>query len=221
MEIMGEVDEDPTQTIYLVRHGETKMNDENLMRGWDDPALNAEGKRDAENAGKALQGVVLDRIYSSDLRRALQTAQTILEFQTGGAELGATPDLRTIDVGAWTGKPMEQVEAQMIALQAEWQTNPAAEAPAGESWNEFQGRMLSAWQAVRAGGAERVAVVTHLRPCIWWLGFAVKNGVALRGRDLDILNRLHQTPGGISTLTYSRAQGFKILAVSGGDGLPV
>ena len=62
-EIMGEPDEDPTKRIYLCRHGETSLNAQHLMRGWDDPDLNAAGRKDASDLAKALASVDLDAVF--------------------------------------------------------------------------------------------------------------------------------------------------------------
>lgn len=213
-DIMGEPDEDPTKTVYLVRHGETALNAQHLMRGWDDPVLNEAGRQDAQDAAKALKTVQIDDVFCSDLRRAQETMQTIVKAQQKPPRVEVTELLRTVDVGAWTGKPVDEVEPKLAVLQKRWQTDPSAPAPAGESWSEFQGRQLRAWKLILAAKGARIMVVSHLRCSVWALGFALVGGVALKGEDLLLLDRVTQATARISTLTYSKKDGLKILGVN-------
>ena len=63
--------------IYLMRHGQTQLNVEHRFQGRADIPLNEKGLRQAAEAGRALRaaGIVPDRIYTSPLRRAMQTAE--------------------------------------------------------------------------------------------------------------------------------------------------
>lgn len=63
--------------IGLVRHGVTDWNLEGRMQGKNDIPLNAEGRKQAELLGKRLSGETWDRIYSSDMSRARETADII------------------------------------------------------------------------------------------------------------------------------------------------
>ena len=60
--------------IYLVRHGETVWNVEKRLQGWKDSPLTDNGVRSAKRLAKRLQGIRLDRVFSSDQTRALITA---------------------------------------------------------------------------------------------------------------------------------------------------
>ena len=63
--------------IYLVRHGETKLNREGVLQGRSDYPLNEAGKRQAEETAAKLRemGVVFTKVYSSPLIRAVETAE--------------------------------------------------------------------------------------------------------------------------------------------------
>lgn len=65
--------------VYFVRHGETFFNLYHRMQGWSDTPLTAKGKEDAANAGRALANLDFDYLFSSDLKRAVDTANIILE----------------------------------------------------------------------------------------------------------------------------------------------
>ena len=64
-------------TVYLVRHGQTAWNREEIFRGRADIPLNETGRKEALLTGQYLRGVKVDSIYSSPLSRALETAETI------------------------------------------------------------------------------------------------------------------------------------------------
>ena len=65
--------------IYFVRHGETVWNREKRIAGSTDVALTEKGREEAEERGKELEklGLKVDRIYSSPLARAYNTALII------------------------------------------------------------------------------------------------------------------------------------------------
>jgi broad specificity phosphatase PhoE len=212
--VMGELDPDPTTTIYLVRHGDTIANDQKKFRGWGMEGLNAQGKQDAVDAGQILRTIPLQIIYSSDLPRAIQTAQAIRDQQASPPVIRPMESLRTIDVGAWTGRSIATVEPAFLELQAKWRVAPNIPCPAGESFEEFQNRQISAWGSILTKKRlSQVAVVSHLRCSIWAMGYAML-GHSLKGHDLEILNHLHQFPATVTVLTYSRKEGFKILQAS-------
>jgi len=93
--------------LILARHGETDWNAERRFQGHADPPLNAKGLAQAEALAERLAGRDLRAIYSSDLRRAAQTAAVV------GDRLGLAvvklPALREIDVGEWSGLTVAEV----------------------------------------------------------------------------------------------------------------
>jgi broad specificity phosphatase PhoE len=94
-------------TLLLVRHGETDWNAERRWQGHTDVPLNARGREQAHALAEELAAEPPDVIYTSDLSRALETAEIV------GGMLGlavvADPDLREIDVGSREGLTAEQV----------------------------------------------------------------------------------------------------------------
>ncbi|KAH9966824.1 histidine phosphatase superfamily [Russula dissimulans] len=72
-----------TIRIYIVRHGETEENKQKIIQGQLDTALNFEGERQADLVAKALKDIPFDACYSSDLRRAVDTAKRILVYHSG------------------------------------------------------------------------------------------------------------------------------------------
>jgi broad specificity phosphatase PhoE len=80
----------PTDTIrvsqtrvYIVRHAETEENKQKIIQGHLDTILNSEGEGQADLVAKALKDVPFDVAYSSDLKRATDTAKRILVHHSG------------------------------------------------------------------------------------------------------------------------------------------
>ena len=86
--------------VYLVRHGESRTNQRGLGIGWLDEPLTDSGRADAKAAADVLKGAAFDRIYVSDLQRAVETAK----IATNASDFEITPALREINVGAIAGK---------------------------------------------------------------------------------------------------------------------
>jgi len=80
----------PTDTIrvsqtrvYIVRHAETEENKQKIIQGHLDTILNSEGERQADLVAEALKDIPFDVAYSSNLRRAMDTAKRILVHHSG------------------------------------------------------------------------------------------------------------------------------------------
>jgi len=80
----------PTDTIqvsqtrvYIVRHAETEDNNQKIIQGHLDTILNSEGERQADLVAIALKDIPFDAAYSSDLKRATDTAKRILVHHSG------------------------------------------------------------------------------------------------------------------------------------------
>ena len=87
--------------LILVRHGQSTHNAQARLQGQADPPLSDAGRAEAELLKAALPVFEGDRVITSDLQRAAQTAE-LLGYP------GARRDkrFREIDVGAWEGRPL-------------------------------------------------------------------------------------------------------------------
>jgi broad specificity phosphatase PhoE len=97
-------------TILLVRHAETEWNRTHRWQGHADPRLNAEGVLQAAQLARELSRDRFDAIYSSDLRRAYETADAIASNRK--LEVVKDPDLREIDIGEWSGLTTSEIQAR-------------------------------------------------------------------------------------------------------------
>ncbi len=144
--------------IYLIRHGETAHNRDQIFQGHDEVPLSDLGVRQAALLAQRMQDLPLDQIYSSDLRRAVMTASIIAAYT--GAPIRYDAGFRERDPGELTGLPY------MDAM--EFFSDAAYAPPKGERWDEFEGRVRAAFEALvqSPGMADaRVAVVAHGMVC--------------------------------------------------------
>jgi probable phosphoglycerate mutase len=137
-------------TLILARHGETDWNRDGIWQGHGDPPLNDVGRKQATELAVRLADVEIDALYSSDLRRAYETAEIIGKAK--GLEITADADLREIDIGAWSGLTRAQIEERF----------PDMERHDGEASDAFNARAVGVLRRIAAAheGA-RVLVVTH------------------------------------------------------------
>jgi probable phosphoglycerate mutase len=89
-------------TLFLVRHGETVDNARQIMQGQTQGELNERGKEQAQQVARRLADETLDAVVSSDLQRAVQTAEIIAAPH--GLTVMTTPLLRERDWGSFTGR---------------------------------------------------------------------------------------------------------------------
>lgn len=131
----------PGREVYVIRHGQTKLNAENKIRGWSDVPLDDVGQQQAIELGEALldEHIELDGIFSSDLLRALQTTLAVSRV-TGIPLLGSTKNLRPMDVGDLTGTDGKKAH-DIIGEHA--RNAPDVKVGGGESFDVFRTRFLT------------------------------------------------------------------------------
>ncbi|MFI5401799.1 MAG: histidine phosphatase family protein [Planctomycetota bacterium] len=141
--------------LLLVRHGATAWNERGLCLGRRDLPLSDAGRRQAELLRDALRGRGFDRVFSSPLARAVETARIL------GHEPVLLPDLVEIDRGEWEGRLPGEIEARDPLLRARWYADPTGLAmPGGEAFEalwERAGRAL----AFLSDGQGAVLAVGH------------------------------------------------------------
>lgn len=149
-------------TIILIRHGETDWNIERRYQGQDGPGLNDTGRAQAQQIAEHLQnGSSPTALYSSDLTRAIQTAEVI------GAVLNLAPQpdprLRERHFGAWQGFARDDIAEAYEAYRLRWDAAPLDVAPPdGETWAEVLARFTESLNAIAADHpGETVGVVSH------------------------------------------------------------
>jgi broad specificity phosphatase PhoE len=134
-------------SIYLVRHGQTAWNKEEIFRGRTDIPLDEIGLRQAELTGEYLKEVEIHAIYSSPLSRAWQTAQKIAQFHN----LNVLPLEGIIDMsfGKWEGRAHQEIKETDCETYRQWREEPhLVRLPGGESLNDVRIRAMAALEEV-------------------------------------------------------------------------
>jgi len=143
-------------TLLLVRHGETDWNREGRVQGHSDVALNDTGRAQARKLAETLAREQIDAVYSSDLRRARDTAAGVASAL--GLDVQAVPELREKHFGTWEGLTREEIVARYPDGLAE----PWGD---GESRDEMTARVLEALRDIAARhDGQTVLVVSHRGP---------------------------------------------------------
>lgn len=146
--------------MWVIRHGESENNQKKLWSGWQDVPLTEKGKQQAGRAGESLLGIDFDKVYSSDLSRARETASLALP----GMAIEEDPLLREINVGRLAGMPSDVITLEEKALGARLGYG----AYGGESREEFAQRINKFVQSLDLTQPCNLAVFSHSG---WLRGF--------------------------------------------------
>ena len=132
--------------LVLVRHGQSDWNRKNLFTGWKNPGLTDQGVSEAENTGEKLkeQGFNFDVMFTSELKRAQNTGEIILEKLN-------EPNLATIksvnlnerDYGDLTGMNKDEARDEFGEEQVHiWRRSYDVPPPGGESLKDTYDRVI-------------------------------------------------------------------------------
>jgi broad specificity phosphatase PhoE len=180
--------------FILVRHGETLWNVEKIYRGRTDVNLDGVGIKQAELLGKYLSNWEVEAIYSSPLKRALDTANIIARYQKVGVHVAE--GLIDFDYGEWQSLPEQEVQRLYLTLHNEWHDNPhKVKMPGGESLEDVRRRVIEVVNDVLSKYRGSVLLVSH----------RVVNKVlicSLLGLDNSHFWNIKQDVGGITIFNY-------------------
>lgn len=90
--------------VYVVRHGQSASNKSGVRNGQTDVPLTEEGYEDAKKAGEKIKHIKFDKIFSSDLIRAIETGKTAIP----GCEPIQFKSIREIDIGKLAGHTSDE-----------------------------------------------------------------------------------------------------------------
>lgn len=199
--------------ILLIRHGETAWNAVRRLQGHTDIPLNEEGERQARALARALASEPLDAIVSSDLGRAVQTAQAVAAHHPR-LPLHTDAGLRERGYGAFEGLLYTEIAERYPLEFAEWQARDVdAVMPAGtrvaESFRQFYQRSqdgIARWAARYP--QQCIVIVAHggVLEC----AYRAARGLTLDGpRDFTIrnatVNRFRMEGGRLSLESWGEA----------------
>ena len=181
--------------IILVRHGETRQHEEPMFIGQYDVPLSDEGRTQAAELGRKIAGLMaedveaemlgmdkfgkepmpaIERIYSSDLTRAKETADSIAaeinkayphlaEILGGAVQVRCVTGLREISLGDWDGHPIREI-ADRYPEEYERRGRDifSFKMRGAESFYDMQYRALAAFRDIlRNDDAKDIIIVAH------------------------------------------------------------
>ena len=192
-------------TALLVRHGRTTANATGLLAGRAVGVnLDEIGRDQAARTADRLAAVPLVAVVSSPLERCQQTAQYILDRQSGTPYAPVDRDLTECDYGQWQGRTLTELATEDL-----WplvQSQPSAVVfPDGESMAAMQARSVA---AIRRHDA---AVEAEHGPEAVWV--AVSHGDIIKsiladalGMHLDLFQRISVGPASVSVVRYGASR---------------
>lgn len=148
--------------LILIRHGETEYTLQERYCGFSNPPLNDKGMWQSERLAGLLEGVGIDKVYSSDLLRAYETAKIIFKNKS----LERTVEFREMNFGIFEGLKYEEIIRRYPGLYTNWATDPMKiKIPEGEGLKDLIKRVEERLFSILSRHKDRtIAVVTHGGP---------------------------------------------------------
>lgn len=147
--------------LILVRHAEAEGNIKREFHGWTDGDITEKGHIQAKLAANKLKEVKIDVLYSSSMKRTLQTAGYIAEVKN--LPIIPTDKLKEINGGQWEGQPWEELPLKWPEEYRTWENKPHIhKMPKGESMEEFHKRLVEEVKyIIKNNEGKNICIVTH------------------------------------------------------------
>ncbi len=148
--------------IYLIRHGQTRWNKEQIFRGRIDVDLDEVGIREAKAIGEYIKDEEINCVYTSPLKRAKETAEIIVSYHPG-LKVHVLKELIDIDYGKWQGLSISDVSSRYKSLYKAWLDTPhLVKFPDGETLNDVKRRAIKGFQSALAKSEDgSFIIVSH------------------------------------------------------------
>ncbi|HEY7320243.1 MAG TPA: histidine phosphatase family protein [Candidatus Binatia bacterium] len=194
--------------VFLVRHGATDWNLQGRCQGATDLDLNEIGIRQAKQIAAALKNEAIHGIYSSNLKRARQTAQFFSLHHQLPVQIET--DVRELDHGELEGLTFAEIKETYPQFIQWWRTEPAEiRVPGGERLADVARR---AWNglnriAQRHVAEEAVVIVSHNFPI---LGIICQ----ITGTHLNNYRTFHLDPCGVTRLDHDGNDRWTVTSIN-------
>jgi 2,3-bisphosphoglycerate-dependent phosphoglycerate mutase len=135
--------------LILLRHGQSQWNLENRFTGWIDVTLSAKGEEEARGAGAKLRGRRIDKLFTSELKRAIDTATLAL----AAAGITGVPTERDAALNERMYGELQGLNKAEAAKQwgdeqvHQWRRSYDVRPPGGESLADTAARVLPYWES--------------------------------------------------------------------------
>jgi broad specificity phosphatase PhoE len=146
-------------SLTICRHGRTDYNDKGIVQGQVETEINETGEEQAEALAERLSTREFDAIYSSTMKRALQTARIVNKHH--GLEINQVDSIREVERGKYGGEPFEEMVEDIRAADEE---NHLWKPEGGESLEELKQRALGFLEDIAESSHNNVLAVSHGGP---------------------------------------------------------
>jgi broad specificity phosphatase PhoE len=183
-------------TVFLIRHGESNYNREGRIQGDSDFAkLTEHGVVQSELLKKRLDKERFDAMYSSPLRRAMESSHIV---RPKGMDILIDEDLKERNFGELEGKIWEHMEEQRPDVYNEYRVSKGLSGVKGaEGSEELQKRAWTCFrEIVKENQGEKILVVTHG-------GFIAVIMSTITNTPLNLRGRFSSKNGSITVINYS------------------
>ena len=196
-----------TARLFLIRHGKPRQHSDRIFLGQTDVPLSDIGRDEALAASDELIRLECqpDRVYSSDLLRARETAE-IISMRYGDIPIINTAAFRELNMGVWDGELIKDIRQRFpdeYAKRGEDILNYRV--PGGENFHDLRERVIPEYYrilrneffpALREGGSSDLVIVSHL-------GVIHALLAELTGEDITAVMRRRYPTGSVIQMTTS------------------
>lgn len=147
--------------LIIVRHAEAEGNVKRIFQGWTDGEITERGHAQAERVAERLKDMQIDVLYSSSMKRTLQTASYIAKINN--LPIIRTDKLKEINGGSWEGEKWDNLSLKWPDEYETWENKPHAHImPNGESMEELQKRLIDEIEKIiDKHSGKAICIVTH------------------------------------------------------------
>lgn len=189
--------------LFLCRHGQTEHNDNEIVQGQMDSKINGRGKEQAKELRDRLAEENIDKVYSSSMTRALETAEIVAEPHD--VEIEEIEELKEVARAKFEGEQFEDMIEEITSSETEdylWKPK------GGESLEELKERGVKFLNSIK-GEQEGEKII------------AISHGGTISSTILGILEhssknsyRIKQENCNINKLTWNAEEGWSIHSVN-------
>ncbi len=148
-------------SITVVRHGETDWNVSRQLQGRQNSKLTTNGLKQTQLTAEALKGIAFDALYTSDLKRALETTEIINQYHN--LEIQIDKSLAERNFGVMEGLTSEELQEKYPEIYSNYLARKEDfQIPGGESLNSFMDRVKQSLEnIIRVHEGRHILIITH------------------------------------------------------------
>lgn len=189
--------------LFLCRHGETEHNDNGIVQGQMDTKINGKGKQQAKKLRDRLAEENIDKVYSSSMTRAIETAEIVAELHD--IEIEETEELKEVARAKFEGERFEDLIEEITKSETEdylWKPE------GGESLEELKERGADFLNTIKEENeGEQVVAISHG-------GTISSTLLGILGHSSKSSYRINQENCSINKLTWKTDTGWSIHSVN-------